>query len=208
MLSGGSDERLVRPWGGWTLFVPAVHLEPKGIGCSHRTPFRAAGHQRLAAPHNCHAVTRNTSVTAPLRTPPPATRTGLAPVQDRGESLCPPHFKYRALPSSVFSSISRPLPCLPLLSTHTTPPFSTAPKTSVTRSAPSGPHAQTRLRSRSSPPVSVEAIVRLHPRPRAHPCSPCFSSPLLCSRPERRLRPPGTPGPRSRIRWHRDRGWF
>ena len=66
--------------------------------------------------------------------------------------------------SFILNFPSPPL-CLLLPSRHNTPPFSTAPKTSAMKSAPSGPHAKTRLRSRSSPLASVEAIVRPYSDP-------------------------------------------
>ena len=62
---------------------------------------------------------------------------------------------------SFILNFPSPLPCLLPLSRNNTPPFSTDPKTSAMKNIPSGPHVKTRLRSRSSPPVSVEAIVRL-----------------------------------------------
>jgi len=111
-------------------------------------------------------VTGNASVTVPLRTLHRQLGPGPPPVQDRGVS----YYTHNTL-NTVLAVVSfilnfpSPLPCL-LLSRHNTPLFSTAPKTSVMKSAPSGPHVQTRLRSRSSPPVSVEAIVRLHSHPR------------------------------------------
>ena len=75
---------------------------------------------------------------------------------------------------SFILNFPSPLSCLPPLSRHNTPLFSMAPKTSVTKDAPSGPHVRMRLRSRSSPPVSVEAIVRLH-----FDLSPSLRPPML-----------------------------
>ena len=47
-----------------------------------------------------------------------------------------------------------------------------------------------------------------YPCPSALGCSPMFDSPLLRPWPEWRFHPPGTLGPRSRVRWHRNCGWF